>query len=40
MMEELQLQDDRNYDYFKNEANYFYKKYDALSKTLEKCKDK
>lgn len=40
MMDELQLQDDRNYDYFKNEANYFYKKYDALSKTLEKCKDK
>ena len=36
-MDELQVQDCRNYDYYKNEVKYFYKKYDALSKTLEKC---
>lgn len=36
IMEELQLKDDRNYDYFKDEANYFYKKYEYLSETIKK----
>ena len=37
IMEELQVQNDRSYTDFKNETNYFYKKYDVLSKTIKKC---
>lgn len=40
IMEELQLQNDRNYDNYIKELKYCYKKYDNLSRILEKCKDK
>ncbi|MDN5100349.1 hypothetical protein O8C83_05895 [Aliarcobacter butzleri] len=40
IMEELQVQDNRNYDKFKNEVNHFYKKYNALYKTIRKCANK
>jgi hypothetical protein len=34
IMEELQVKNDKNYAFFKEEAKYYYKKYDALSKTI------
>lgn len=40
IMDELQLQDDINYDKFKNEVNHFYKKYNALAETIKKCENK
>lgn len=40
IMEELQVQDNRNYNEFKNTVNHFYKKYDTLYKNIEKYASK